>query len=155
MLKFFGAKVSLAFLLTFSLALTGCNTNNERAGQVIGGIAGGVLGSRFGEGSGKIAAVVAGTLLGAYLGGELGAQMDENDRYRTQHALETNRTNQGSSWQNPDSGYSYTVTPTSTYETASGPCREYVTQAYIDGKAEEVRGTACRDAEGNWRASDG
>jgi surface antigen len=125
----------------------------ENTGQVIGAVVGGAAASRVGQGSGKTAAIIAGTLVGAYLGGYIGRQMDENDRYRTYQTLEGNPTGQTSSWTNPDTGYQYEVTPTRTYSTGAGPCREYVTEAWIDGRREEVRGTACRQPDGSWRAA--
>ena len=146
-------RLGISVLLAVGLALGGCNMTKQQTGQVVGAVAGGVLGSRVGGGSGKTAATIAGTMVGAYLGGYLGRQMDENDRYHTRRALEYNRSNQAHSWTNPDSGYDYSVTPTRTYEGDSGPCREYTTEAYIDGRRESVHGTACRDAEGRWYAA--
>lgn len=148
-----GSRIGLSALLIVGLALGGCNVTKQQTGQVVGAVAGGALGSRFGQGSGKTAAIIAGTIAGAYLGGYLGRQMDENDRQRTYNALEYNHSNQSSSWTNPDSGYDYSVTPTRTYETSAGPCRDYTTEAYIDGRRESVHGTACRDADGRWYAS--
>lgn len=139
-------------LVVGGLALGGCSNTREDQGRVIGSIAGGVLGAQVGRGSGRIAATIAGTLLGGYLGGELGKSMDENDRYRTQQALETTRTRQTSSWHNPDTGNEYRVTPTRTYEDTTGVCREYTTEAWIDGKKQSVYGTACRQTDGSWQA---
>ena len=131
-----------------------CSTySNRDAGQVIGAVTGGVLGSQVGGGTGRTAATIAGSLLGGYLGGYLGEQMDANDRRRTSDTLEYNATDASSSWHNPDSGYDYSVTPTRTYESAQGPCRDYTTEAWIDGRRETVTGTACRDADGSWRAA--
>jgi surface antigen len=70
---------------------------------------------------------------------------------RTAQTLETVRTGVPSTWQNPDSGYQYEVTPTRTYETAGTPCREYTVDAVIGGKREQVYGTACRQADGSWK----
>ncbi len=139
-------------LLTI-LLISGCQTpTQQQPGAVIGGIAGGVLGNQIGHGSGRTAAVIAGTMIGAMAGGAIGAHMDEADRLRTQRVLETTPTYQSSSWSNPDSGAQYTVTPTKTYETSQGPCREYETEAYIDGRRETVIGNACRQADGSWKA---
>ena len=57
---------------------------------------------------------------------------------RTVHqALETNRTGVTATWNNPDSGHSGTVTPTQTFQTASGQfCREYQQTVTIGGKTE-------------------
>lgn len=137
------------------MLLPGCQQPSQRdTGAVIGGIAGGVLGNQIGRGSGRTAAVIAGTLVGAYIGGSIGQEMDDNDYYRAQRALETNRTNYPTTWHNPDSGYEYTVTPTRTYTTSDrGPCRDYTTEAVIEGRHEVVHGTACRRSDGSWWAS--
>ncbi|MCW8903341.1 RT0821/Lpp0805 family surface protein [Sedimenticola sp.] len=141
-------------LLILLFLLTGCENLSKRdTGTVLGGIAGGILGNQVGGGSGRTAAIIVGTLAGAYIGGSIGQQMDDNDRYRSQQALESNPVNRTSSWRNPDSGNSYQVTPTRTYETASGPCREYTTEAVIDGRTETVYGTACRQSDGTWQAA--
>jgi surface antigen len=65
--------------------------------------------------------------------------------------FEYNRTNQPSSWTNPDTGNSYTVTPTQTYESQGTPCREFTMNSQIGGKTEQVYGTACRQADGSWK----
>lgn len=143
----------IALLAATALILSGCQTTKERQGQVIGAIAGGVLGSQVGGGSGKTAATIAGTLLGGFIGGNIGRQMDDGDRYRAGRALESTPTNQSSSWQNPDSGHRYVVTPTRTYDDSTRPCREYTTEAWIDGRKETVYGTACRQPDGSWQAS--
>lgn len=151
------------------LGVSGCATNQgpqEQAGMVIGGIVGGVLGSEIGGGGGgygrghhgyygrnpaPTAAIIAGTLAGAMIGGAIGRSMDETDRLRTAASLETVRTGVPSTWRNPDTGNQYVVTPTKTYESASGPCREYTIDAVIGGKKQKVYGTACRQPDGSWK----
>ena len=148
------AKRGLVFLssLLMVFTLSACQTSpsNEDTGRVVGAVIGGVIGSNVGKGRGRTAAIIAGTIVGGYLGGSIGRNMDDNDRYRAGQALETNKTNQPSSWHNPDSGYDYTVTPTRTYDGAEGPCRDYTTSVVIDGKLEKATGTACRE-NGQWR----
>ncbi len=73
----------------------------------------------------RTAATIIGTIVGAAIGGAVGRSMDEQDRIKTAHTLETVRTGVPSQWRNPDTGNVYTVTPTRTVETAQGPCREY------------------------------
>jgi surface antigen len=145
----------LVLTLCSMIAVAGCETTNQKrnTGAVVGAVAGGVLGHQVGKGTGRTVATVVGALAGAYLGGKIGQYMDEQDRTRTQGALETTPTNQATSWRNPDSGNEYTVTPTRTYTADSGPCREYTTEAIIDGRTETVYGTACRQADGSWQAS--
>jgi surface antigen len=146
-------KTVAATIAACSLAIGGCETTREQQGQFIGAIAGGVLGNQVGGGSGRVAATIAGTLLGGYIGGNIGRWMDDGDRYRAGQVLESTPTHQSSSWSNPDTGYRYSVTPTRTYMDDAQPCREYTTDAWIDGRRETVNGTACRQPDGTWRAA--
>lgn len=141
--------ISLSLIL---LLFSGCNATKQDVGTVIGAGTGAYVGSQIGSGTGQLAAVAIGALLGGYLGGSVGQQMDELDRYKTQQVLETSPTGATSSWNNPDTGVAYSVTPTNTYESVSGPCRDYTTEAVIEGRAEVVHGTACRQSDGTWQA---
>jgi surface antigen len=119
--------------------------------MVIGGVLGGIGGAQIGKGTGRTAAIIVGTMAGAAIGGAIGRSMDETDRLKAAHALETVRTGVPSTWNNPDTGNVYTVTPTRTYDTEAGPCREYTMDARIGGRLEQVYGTACRQPDGTWR----
>jgi surface antigen len=150
-------KSVLALLATLALA-SGCTTDRgpkEIGGAVIGGAAGGLLGSQIGDGTGQLVATAAGVFLGAWLGSEIGRSLDENDRREAERsaqvALEQNPDGRATTWQNPNSGHSGSTTPTRTYETTSGPCREYTTSVVIDGKTQTAHGTACREPDGTWR----
>ena len=61
--------------------------------------------------------------VGGFVGGNIGRQMDDGDRYRAGEALESTPTYQSSSWENPDTGNRYTVTPTRTYNDSGRACR--------------------------------
>jgi surface antigen len=141
--------------LALTVGLSGCaqNTARQDSGRIIGGVLGGVLGSQVGKGTGRTAAIIGATLLGAYIGGEIGKSMDETDRLRANDALEYNRDNQSANWTNPNSGITYDVTPQRTYYKEESPCREYATKAIIGGKEEVVYGTACRQEDGSWQAT--
>lgn len=142
--------VSMTMLMSF--LLIGCTeVTNEGVGTVAGGVVGGLLGSQFGGGSGKVAAAAGGALLGAYLGGNIGRTMDRVDRMEMQRALETAPTGKEVNWHNPDSGNRYTVKPTRTYYHSNQPCREYITNAIIGGKRQQIYGKACRKADGSWQ----
>ena len=142
--------------LVFAGLLVACanDPSREQKGQVIGGLVGGVVGSQFGEGSGKTAATLLGALAGAAVGGAIGRDMDEQDRRRTAFVLEKVPTGETAHWVNPDTGRRYRVTPTRTFHTDSGPCREYRIQTG-DRPEGELRAlpptTACRQADGNWK----
>jgi surface antigen len=132
--------------------LGACSTvpSREDQGVIIGGIVGGIVGHQVGGGSGQTLATIVGTIAGAAIGGSIGRSMDETDRLKTAHALETVRTGVPTQWVNPDTGYAYVVTPTGTHDRGTGPCREYTVEATIGGQAETVYGTACRQADGSW-----
>jgi surface antigen len=147
----------IAAFIAPALLLAGCETTpgreKEQAGSVVGAVVGGVIGSQFGGGSGRTAATIVGAVAGGVLGNAIGRNMDETDRMRAAQALETSQTGTPTSWRNPDTGREYTVVPTRTYQSAEGPCREYTMNTVIGGRPEKVYGTACRQSDGSWRAT--
>ncbi|WP_028879507.1 RT0821/Lpp0805 family surface protein [Terasakiella pusilla] len=154
------SKIGAALLSVAILSACAQNNQKETIGTIIGGATGAVVGSQFGKGKGGIAAVAIGTLAGAWLGNSVGRSLDELDRMKleqtTQRALETNPIGQQSTWSNPDSGNSGSVTPTKTVynPNSSEPCREYSSTVTIDGQLETITGTACRRPDGTWRTVD-
>ena len=147
---------ALIVIAIFSMTMvTGCGSSSPKrdTGVVAGAVVGGLLGSQFGKGRGRTAATIVGALAGAWIGGSIGKTMDDQDRYAANNTLETYPDNQANTWTNPNTGNTYEVTPTNTYDTASGPCRDYTTKAYIDGKEETVYGKACRQPDGSWQAA--
>ncbi len=145
--------------VALALALGACQQgqgNKQVGGTLVGAGLGALLGSQIGSGKGQLAAVAIGALAGAYMGSEVGKSLDRADRLAmqqtSQNALETNPVGRASSWRNPDSGHSGTVTPTRTYQTASGEnCREYQQTVTIAGKTENAYGKACRQPDGTWK----
>ncbi len=146
-------KMSLASILLTLFLLAGCNPTKQDIGTLVGAGTGAFIGSQIGGGTGQLAAVAIGALLGGYIGGSIGQDMDELDQYKTQVALETSPTGSTMAWNNPDTDIDYSVTPTRTYDSNSGPCRDYTTEAVIEGRAEIVHGTACRGSDGSWQAT--
>jgi surface antigen len=146
-------KFMLTTAVSLALLLPGCAAQGprEESGMVIGGLLGGMLGAQTGDHHLRPVAIIAGTIIGASIGGSIGSYMDETDRLRVGQTLESVRTGVSTTWQNPDSGVQYQMTPTNTYETAQGPCREYTMEALIGGKREQVYGTACRQPDGSWK----
>ncbi len=143
---------TITCVLAGTLVLAACNPTKQDIGTLAGAGAGAAVGAQVGGGTGKLAAVAIGTLIGGYIGGSIGKTMDDVDRMKMNRALETQPTGQPYSWQNPDTGNDYAVTPTQTYQSESGPCRDYTTEAMIDGQREVVHGTACRQSDGRWVA---
>ncbi len=144
-------KTSIAASLALSLFACTTVPSKQDQGVIIGAIAGGLLGNQVGGGSGRVLATVIGSMAGAAIGGSIGRSMDETDRMNTAMALENVRTGVPSSWVNPDTGYEYVMTPTNTYESEAGPCREYTMDATIGGQTEQIYGTACRQPDGSWQ----
>ena len=126
--------------------------NRDVVGAVFGGAAGAAVGSRFGKGSGKTATTIAGAIIGSIIGGNIGRAMDQVDQNCVGQALERAATGGTVVWHNPDNGGDYKVTPTETYQSASGQfCREYTTTVVIDGNNQRAYGRACREPDGSWR----
>ena len=146
----------LALIALMAIFLCTCSSapSKQDQGFIIGAIAGGLLGNQIGGGSGRALATIVGAAAGAAIGGSIGRTMDETDRMNAALALENVRTGVPSSWVNPDTGYEYVVTPTNTYDSGTGPCREYTMDATIGGKTEQIYGTACRQADGSWQVID-
>ena len=145
----------VAALLAMPL-LVSCETyspSKQDIGMATGAIVGGVLGHQIGGGSGKTVATIGGAALGAFVGNRIGRNMDRNDQLKTAEALEKSRDGQATTWRNGDSGQQYSVTPTKTYQGASGHCREFTTVSEIEGRNEELHGTACRQPDGTWKTS--
>ena len=147
-------KLMLCVMIFSGFVLAGCESQsgpNQQSGAVVGGVLGGVLGHQVGQGHGQTAATIIGVLVGASIGSNIGKRMDDVDRMKMATALETSKTGTTSSWKNPDTTYEYQMTPTRTYESQGEPCREYTLDAEIGGKKQQVYGTACRQADGNWK----
>jgi surface antigen len=144
----------VAALLAVALA-GGCETNPSKQdiGMVTGAVVGGVLGHQVGGGTGKTVATIGGAALGGFLGSRIGKSMDRDDQRKAAQALEVAPDNRPTAWRNPNTGQSYSVTPTRTFDGAQGPCRNFTTTTEFDGREEVVHGTACRQPDGSWRTS--
>lgn len=156
-------KITSALVAVAMLSACESNMQNnpkQTIGTVLGGVTGAVVGAQMGKGKGTLVGVALGTLAGAWLGQSIGQSLDDLDKMKmqqtTQNALEHKPVGQTSSWSNPDSGNSGTITPTKTvYEPGrSEPCREYTSTVTIDGQLETITGTACRRPDGTWRTVD-
>jgi len=126
-------------------------TTGNVVGSLGGAAAGGLLGNQIGKSSGKTAATIIGVLGGALAGGYIGRSMDPVDQGCVTQSLEHAPANQPVAWQNPNTGSSYWVTPTQDLRGPRGePCREYVTDAVINGQQQQTRHLACERADGTW-----
>lgn len=126
----------------------------QTGGALVGAAAGGLIGNQFGSGGGRAAATALGVLIGAYAGSSIGQSLDNMDRqYAAQATYGALQSGQPMQWQNPQSGrYGY-VQPGPMYQSGYGDCRQYQHTVYIDGRPQSMNGTACRQPDGSWRAT--
>jgi surface antigen len=150
-----GAKRVVASLAALALVVGGCANAGPKAtgGAALGAAGGGLIAAAAGGGA---AGIIGGVLLGGLLGGAVGDALDQRDRQlaaaTAQRSFESGRTGQTSTWKNPDTGHSGTITPTETYQNSSGQyCREYQQTVNVGGKQEKAYGTACRQPDGSWK----
>lgn len=126
-------------------------TTGNVLGSAAGAAIGGLIGSKIGKSSGNTAATIIGALGGALGGGYIGRSMDPADQGCVTESLDHAPVNQPVAWQNPNTGSSYWITPTRNLRGPNGePCREYVTDALVDGRREQSTHTACRQPNGSW-----
>jgi surface antigen len=120
-------------------------------GSAAGGALGGYLGNQIGKGTGNALATLAGVVGGALAGGYIGRSMDPTDQACVGQTLEHTPTSETVAWQNPGNGSSYWVTPTQSFSGPNGEaCRNYITQAVVDGAPRRTENTACRQPDGRW-----
>lgn len=144
---------SIITLFACCIALTACqNMSKADVGTMTGAVAGGLIGSTIGQGRGQVAAIAVGAAAGALIGNSIGKSMDEQDRMKMNHALESNNVGQPAYWTNRKTNTKYRVTPVKNV-TVSGNeyCREYQTEATINGQQQKMYGTACRQPDGSWK----
>lgn len=134
----------------FFIGLSGC-ASKQQIGALTGGAVGAALGSQVGSGFTRTAASIGGSVAGSLAGGAIGRAMDRADHRRMNKILETTRTGETATWENPDTRRQFSVTPTRTYNNDGTPCRNFRSTALIGGKQENLTGTACRTANGDWR----
>ncbi len=147
--------VLLVFVLTSCASME--QTYNENPKALLGGLLGAGAGAGIAAAAGgSPGVIVASALGGALLGGFVGHKLDNRDKQMASQAatqaFEKNQTGQASVWNNPETGNSGTVTPTKTYQLATGQyCREYTQTITIGGEPQKTYGTACRQADGTWK----
>ena len=152
-------RLRFAVLGLTALALAGCSETvgqKQGLGTLLGAVSGGVAGAQVGKGRGKLVATGVGAALGALIGSKVGKSLDRADRLAmpqaTQSTLETAPSGTTSSWRNPDSGNSGTVTPTQTHQRNDGAyCREFTQTVTVGRRTQEAYGAACRQPDGSWR----
>jgi len=149
--------ICASLLLSASVALAGCGPEGPSkadTGMVVGAVAGGILGNQVGGSAGKVAATAIGAVVGGVVGSEIGRSLDEQDRRLAQDAefdaLERGQSGVARQWRNPDNGRYGEVVPSRPYKRGTVDCRDYTHKIFVDGRPQQMRGTACRNPDGSW-----
>ena len=136
-------------------ACSGNGISKSDSGTVLGAVAGGVVGNQIGKGRGNVLATVAGAVVGGIVGSEIGRSMDQRDRQLAQEAefeaLERGASGTARQWKNPDNGRYGEIVPSKPYKRGAEDCRDYTHTIYMDGRPQQMRGTACRNPDGTWQ----
>ena len=160
--KTFRANAKLAVCALLIASLSGCSWSDDRSeelGTVVGGVIGAIVGSKIGGGVGRDIAMVMGGTLGAFAGHDLAKELTNLDKrflkQTTADTLEYGKPGETSTWSNPDSGHSGTVSANDIYTNQNGEnCREFETTINVDGENQTTTATACRTENGGWRVVD-
>ncbi|MEZ5843047.1 MAG: glycine zipper domain-containing protein [Hyphomicrobiaceae bacterium] len=151
---------AVAVTLVASIATGGCSGDADRrveGGTIAGAVAGGLIGSAVGRGrGGRFAGALVGTVVGGIIGNELARGMNERERRIAAEAeldaLERGGDGERRSWRSAESDYRGDIVPGRRYRRGGGECRDYTHTIFIRGREEVLRGTACREPDGTWRA---
>jgi len=145
----------LSLILCVSL-LAGCRGPGEKeaVGTVIGATAGGVIGASFGHGGGAVAGAAIGAIAGSIIGNAIGRNVDENEGRAANNAFaRAGRVPRGDVvyWEDGRVGHWGTYIPLRDgHSTYGNYCREFAMVSNINGRAERVYSTACRQPNGVW-----
>ena len=159
-MKIFNKKTILtsglvALTLSTSVMLNGCaGASNEQTHTIAGSVIGGALGHQFGKGDGRKAMTIVGAIVGGMIGGNMGRRLDRNDNRRVSQSLESTPNYQKVAWNNNNTNTQYEFTPVNKYEGKINgyqtQCRDYVMDAYIEGRMQQIKGRACKNSQGQW-----
>ncbi|NDV18122.1 hypothetical protein GO013_01650 [Pseudodesulfovibrio sp. JC047] len=132
-------------MVGFLLGGFGC-ANKAQQGATVGGLAGATIGAlTFND---KLLGAAVGAGVGVLMGYIVGNEWDKSDEQQVQRTLEKGRSGQPSSWTNPDTGASYTATPSPPYMAEERVYRDVVIKDARDGQ--EIMAKAWRDEKGVW-----
>ena len=136
----------ISCILLASLAIAGCT--DQQVGTVAGSVVGGVIGKELG-GRNNTAAIIAGSIIGGHIGGQIGKSMGNHSRQNMANTLESGRSNNRSTWVDPDTGYTYSMVPKKSYHSNHKVCRRFTMSVNMNGRYENTHGVACRH-NGRW-----
>jgi len=145
-----------ALALSSTLLLSGCGgASNEQTHAIAGSVIGGIIGHQLGgKGDGKNIMTAIGVAVGGMIGGNIGSGLDQRDQQKINRSLESTPNYQKVAWDNQNTNTQYEFTPINKYEgNVNGnrtQCRDYVMDAWIDGRMQQINGRACKNSRGQW-----
>jgi surface antigen len=149
-------KTKMAAVCVALLALVAACESRQTTGTLVGAGGGAIAAKALGGGWFGMA---VGALVGGLLGSEVGKRLDREDVERAdttnQKAMETNNPGQSSTWSNPNTGNSGSVTPTTNAYVAQGgaTCRDFQQTVSAAGTTESGTGRACKQPDGSWKVN--
>lgn len=150
---------SFAVALAAALAGASCTggSGSQQAGPAVdGAILGNLLGRQAGSETDGIWSSGTGAVLEGIAESDAGTAMSRDDEIymtrTTQAALEHTKSGQSSTWLNPNTGNTGSVTPVKTFQRDDDTYCRTIEQTLTtnDGTA-RARGTACRQPNGTWQ----
>ncbi|CCH50380.1 glycine zipper domain-containing protein [Pseudodesulfovibrio piezophilus] len=142
MKKIFVTSILFCFLATGF----GCAANRAQQGASVGGLAGATIGALTFKN--KLLGAAVGAGVGVLMGYIVGNEWDKSDEQKVQRVLETTKSGETTSWQNPDTGESYSATPDLPYMADNKVYRDIVIKDEKEGHT--VMAKAWRDDHGVW-----
>ena len=101
------------------------------------------------------AGMFGGSVAAPLVASAIGARMDMVDHNCVGRILEFAPDSRRVYWRSQDSGVTYAVVPTRTFQDSLGAyCREFHTSANNGSSLQQSHGLACRRSDGAWRAAD-
>lgn len=144
-------------LLSIPLVFVAACTTTTGGAPAAGGLGGGAMGGLLATAEpASPPATTPVRMEGRLLDGPYVLQLASDDVERAQRsalaAFETTPAGQTTIWRNPRNGHWGTLTPTRTYQDASGRyCREYRQTVTLGGQEYQGNGSACRERDAVWR----
>ncbi len=144
-----------AHVAAAALLLSACQApTNQQIGAIGGSAVGAMVGSQFGSGAGRVGATVLGAGVGGLVGSQIGRSMDDAARRRAAEAeaaaLAHGRPGVPVDWESGTSHGQFIPGPIRKQN--GRECRPYTHRIVVDGRGEQLRGTACRMPDGSWQS---
>ncbi|OEU68713.1 MAG: hypothetical protein BA863_03845 [Desulfovibrio sp. S3730MH75] len=138
-------KMILLAIMCVLLVGSGC-ANKAQSGAGIGALAGATIGALTFNNKASGAAIGGG--IGLLMGYIVGNEWDKSDEKKVEKSLEHSKSGETTSWKNPDTGKSYTASPSPAYVNQNKLCRDVT---ITEDGGEQIMAKACRGDDGVWR----